>query len=115
MISVNNLAKIKVSEIFLRRIAKSVLKGENKKGELSIVLVSPVKIRELNRKYRQKDKTTDVLSFESIGLGEIILCPSQIQKNAKRYKSDFKKELTRVLVNGVLQVLGYDHEKSKRE
>ena len=128
MISVNNLTKNKVSAVFLKKVAKIVLKGENirtsslrskikKDKDLSIVLIGPTKIKELNQKYRKKNQTTNVLSFEGGKdfLGEIVICPNIIKKNAANLKSNFKKELTFVLIHGLLHLLGYDHERSKKE
>jgi len=119
MILVTNLSKIVIDGNLLRRVAKIVLKGENReKAELSIVLVGSEKIKGLNKKYRGKNKPTDVLSFVNVlcaDLGEIIICPEAVKQNSKKYKSDFKKELTRVLVHGILHLIGYNHEKSKKE
>ena len=96
--------------------------------ELSIALVGPAKIKKLNKEYRKKNKITDVLSFlyssEAKGeeermffdhndAGEIVICPQQVKKNAGKYNSTFKKELTRVLIHGILHLLGEDHETSK--
>jgi len=47
------------------------------------------------------------------GLGEIVICLSEVKKNAKRFSLTFEKELARVLIHGILHLLGYDHEKSK--
>jgi probable rRNA maturation factor len=114
MIEVNNLTIFSVDKKFLIKVAKVVLKGENiREAELSIALVGPAKIKELNKKYRRKNKTTDVLVFG--GINEVIICPLKVKKNAKKFKSTFKKELARVLIHGILHLLGYDHEKSKKE
>jgi probable rRNA maturation factor len=74
-------------------------------------------MRDLNREYRGKDKATDVLSFsqKELGLGEIILCPSQIRKNSRKFSVAFTRELTKVLIHGILHLQGYDHEKSAKE
>lgn len=49
------------------------------------------------------------------GLGEIIICLSEVKKNAKKFNSSFEKELNRVLIHGILHLLRYDHEKSDEE
>jgi len=114
-IEINNLTTSKVDEEFLKKVAKTVLKGENKKeAMLSVVLVVERRIKELNKKYRGKNKATDVLSFGE-GLNEIVICYSEVKKNAKRYNSTFKKELTQVLIHGILHLLGYEHEKGEKE
>lgn len=112
MISVNNLTRFAVSEIYLKKVAKIVLKGENKSEgkEISIALISPAEIKKLNWKYRKKNQATDVLSFNlGDGFGEVVICPSRVEKNAGKNKTTFKKELAFVLIHGILHLLGYDH------
>jgi len=124
MIEINNLTTNPVDEEFLKKTAKMVLEGEHpplgrvpEEPDLSIALVGQGRIRELNKKYRRKNRTTDVLAFpsEEIGLGEIVICLKEIKKNAKRYETTFKKELSKVLIHGILHLLGCDHEKNKME
>jgi probable rRNA maturation factor len=111
MIEVNNLTDFKVRENFLKKVAQKVLANEGKnKTELSIALVGPKRIKELNKKYRKKDRITDTLSFAYNNSGEIVICPQEVKKNAKRFDSTFKKELTRALIHGILHLLGYNHE-----
>lgn len=112
MIEVNNLTTNRVDEEFLKQLAKKVLKGENQKEVgLSIVLVGQGRIRELNKKYRKKNRTTDVLSFlyDNHRLGEIVICLKEVKKNARKYKSTFKKELAQVLIHSILHILGHTH------
>ncbi|PIR71400.1 MAG: rRNA maturation RNase YbeY, partial [Candidatus Nealsonbacteria bacterium CG10_big_fil_rev_8_21_14_0_10_37_25] len=73
------------------------------------------RIRKLNKKYRGKNRMTDVLSFPDNGLGEIVICLREVKKNAKKFGSSFKKELSTCLIHGILHLLGYDHEKSVEE
>lgn len=103
MIEINNLTTNSVNQEFLREVAKKVLISENKeKLELSIVLIGSAKIKELNRKYRRKNKITDVLSFLYNGSGEIVICPQEVGEKAE--------DLAKVLIHGILHLLGYDHE-----
>ena len=106
MIEINNLTKSIVDEDFLKGVAKKVLKSENREEmDLSVVFVSKDKIRELNKKYRKQDKPTDVLSFGE-GLNEIVICPAKVKT---------KKELVRVLIHGILHILGHEHSKKMQE
>ena len=115
MIEINNLTTNPVDEEFLKGLVKKVLEGENKEeAGLSIALVGQGRIRELNKKYRGKNRATDVLAFPGDGLGEIVICLREVKKNAKRYRSNPEKELARVLIHGILHLLGYDHEKSEQ-
>ena len=99
MIEVNNLTRQKVDADFLKGLAKKVIKRQNKAIDISIVLVSKKKIKELNKKYRKEDKVTDVLSFGQ-DLNEIVICPCFIKN---------KKDLAQALIHGVLHILGYKH------
>lgn len=111
MIEINNLTTSKVDEEFLKGVAKKVLKGENRKEiDLSIAFIGEARMRKLNKKYRGKNKVTDVLSFDD-ELNEIVICLREVKKNAKIYNSTFKKELARVLTHAILHLLGYDHGK----
>lgn len=122
MIEINNLTTNPVDEEFLKKIIEKVLEGESaswrkKEANLSIVLVGQGRIRELNKRYRGKNRATDVLAFpnQELGLGEIVICLSEVKKNAKRFSSTFEKELARILIHGILHLLGYDHEKLEAE
>ena len=122
MIEINNLTTNLVDEEFLKKIAKKVLEGEHPLlkrvlggAGLSIVLVGQGRIKELNKRYRGKNRVTDVLSFRYGDSGEIVICLQEIKKNAKKFKSVFEKELAKVLIHGVLHLLGYDHEKGEKE
>ena len=110
MIEINNLTTFSVDEEFVKRVAKKVLKGENTKEiDLSIVFVGEARMRKINKKYRGKNKVTDVLSFGQ-GLNEMVVCLGEIKKNAKTYNSTFKKELARVLIHAILHLSGYNHK-----
>lgn len=124
MIEINNLTRSRVDEALLRRLAQAVLKGE-KRGEvnLSVALVGAKRAAELNKKYRKKDKAANVLSFPTGNgripsgiegyLGEVVLCPSQVRKDAKKYGMMFEQALAWMFVHGILHLLGYDHKKEK--
>lgn len=86
---------------------------------LTVVFLSKERARALNLKYRGKNYATDILSFEAPaagrGLGELVLCETVLRKQAKDNKLSFKRELDYMLIHGFLHLLGYDHEKSRRE
>ncbi len=127
MIEINNLTTNPIEEDFLKKTANLVLEKEGKKGfDLSIALVGRERIRTINKRYRGKNRATDVLAFPEVniqkekfkigpaeksrGLGEIIICIREVKKNAKRMNLPFKKELATCLIHGILHLLGYDHE-----
>jgi probable rRNA maturation factor len=118
-IEINNLTNFTVDKKIFSTVAKIVLKGENRVTDnVSLAFVGKEEIKKLNKKFRKKNKPTDVLSFdlgEKDYLGEVIICPEVVKENSSKYKVDFKKEMLKVFVHGVLHLLGYDHEKSERE
>ena len=111
MLEINNLTNFCLDNKLFTGIAKKVLKGENREREnISIAFVSSAEIKKSNQKYRKKNKPTDVLSFkldEKDCLGEIVICPEVVKKNGDK--------IAEMLVHGILHLLGYDHEKSKKE
>ncbi|KKQ76111.1 MAG: putative rRNA maturation factor [Parcubacteria group bacterium GW2011_GWC1_38_6] len=115
MIEIKDVANSQLSKRFLEKVAQKVLQGEKEKLDISIVLLKQSEIRTINRKYRKKDVPTDVLSFRYDNAGEIALCPFIIRKYAKKLKITFKKNLSLVLIHGILHLVGYDHEKSIKE
>ncbi|MDP3696802.1 MAG: rRNA maturation RNase YbeY [Candidatus Taylorbacteria bacterium] len=104
------------------------LKLDQKKVGISINLVGEGKIKELNKKYRHKNKVTDVLSFPMDDkytihntqytihdLGDIFICLSFAKKEAKSENVSIERKLAHLTVHGFLHLLGYDHEKSTSE
>ena len=108
MIEINNLTTEKIDEDFVRKVSDLVLikEGIDGKKEMSIAFVSQERMQELNKKYRGKDATTDVLSFPDT---EIIICPKELQTNSKRFGVSFEQELARIVIHGILHLLGYNH------
>ena len=98
---------------------------DSKNIDISINLVGEEKIQELNKKYRNKDKVTDVLSFPMIqdtrykihdlDLGDIFICLPFAKKEAKSENIDIDRKLAQLTVHGFLHLMGYDHEVSKEE
>jgi rRNA maturation RNase YbeY len=120
MIEINNLTTNPIDENFLKKVAKIILEWEGKgKSDLSIALIGPGKMRKLNKRYLGKNRVTDVLAFgensKFRGIGEIVICLREVKKNAKRFGQSFEKELARVLIHGILHLLGYNHEKNEKE
>jgi probable rRNA maturation factor len=85
---------------------------------VGVVFVGPRAMRTLNQEYRGKDYATDVLSFpyesEIVDgvpfLGEIVIAPAVAERQAHEYRTTLKRETRRLLVHGLLHLLGYDHE-----
>ncbi|MBU4376212.1 MAG: rRNA maturation RNase YbeY [Candidatus Omnitrophica bacterium] len=98
----------------LEKVVVSILRKSGvRAGELSIVFATDSEIRPLNKKYRQKDRPTDVLSF-SLGeegiLGDIVISVDRARAQAKAFGTSFKDEIELYIIHGVLHILGYDDE-----
>ncbi|GAB4390332.1 MAG: rRNA maturation RNase YbeY [Thermodesulfovibrionales bacterium] len=121
----NRQRKIRLSPRRLERECRKALRLLGlQRAELSVLLAGPEGIRKLNSRYRGVDRPTDVLSFPlyesprdfpvegEFALGDIVLCPSQAARQARLYGVALEDEMRRLLVHGLLHLLGFDHERS---
>jgi probable rRNA maturation factor len=103
------------ADIKVRRLKSDARKLLHATGrtdsELSILLTDDAHIRELNRTHRGKDKATDVLSFPGAApmLGDIVISVDTARRQAADYDAPLQNEINRLLIHGVLHVLGHDH------
>jgi probable rRNA maturation factor len=110
-LEINNLTKDRIDKKFLEKIAKKTLKSlKTKLAEISLVFVSDIRMKSLNRKYRGRNRVTDILAFD---YGEIIICLPQAKRQAKKIGHSLKKELAILLIHGILHLVGYDDETKK--
>jgi len=94
-------------------------------AELSILLIGDHAMRRLNHAWRGKDKTTDVLSFSLREgrfahirpemLGDIVISVPAARRQAMAAGHAFTREIERLLVHGLVHLLGYDHERGIQE
>lgn len=124
---IRNFTKNKLNQKYLNKIVEETLRVVKfkKPAEISLVISGEKRIRSLNKKYRKIDKITDVLSFglhdpeasgtmeptidKIIYLGEVFICYPQAAKQAKQKSHSIERELTVLLIHGILHLLGYDH------
>lgn len=93
--------------------------GQND-AAISVTLVDDEAIRGINRDHRGKDKPTDVLSFplepepfaQEKLLGDIVISLDTAKRQAADYDAPLQREIYRLLIHGLLHVLGHDHEKA---
>ena len=104
----------------VENILEKTLKAlDVKEGELSVTFVSAERIRTLNREYRFKDESTDILSFvanegefggiETPVLGDLVISVDDLKENCDYFSVEMSEELIRLLVHGTLHLLGWDH------
>ena len=132
MIKVNVLSeekswnkKLKKKEFFFNKLCKFFPKKfrfSDKKIYLSLLLSNNTKIKKLNKKFRNKNKATDILSFKfdtnqknlkEFYLGDIIISFNYVNnpKNLSNY--DFREKTCKIFIHGFLHLIGFDHIKEK--
>ena len=132
MIKVNVLSeekswskKIKKKQELFDKVCKNFpksLRFDNKKVYMTLLLSNNTKIKDLNRRFRKKNKHTDILSFpfekmkrnlKEIYLGDIIISFNYMNKPKNLNSKEFKKKTIKIFIHGFLHLLGYDHIKEK--
>ena len=107
-----------------KKIAKTIFDMEKLYGSFSfdVSLVTKDKIRLINRRTREVNRTTDVLSFPFVGsdydtktifLGDIVICYDKIISQAKLYGHSVRREYSFLLTHSLFHLLGYDHMTKK--
>ena len=96
------------------RAAMAVLSAERRVVMLSISFVGHDRMRNLNRRWKGRRAPTDVLAFPLAGpgqslAGDVYVCPWMAARNARALGVPLRQELARLVIHGVLHVLGYDH------
>lgn len=119
---------------FLKKLLEKALNHLNQPSELlemTLSIVSPEQIRELNKQFRDVDAVTDVLSFPTCdnptrgaitvvcdqinpetdlcNIGDVIICMERAKEQANEYGHSLKRELAFLALHGMLHLLGYDH------
>ena len=83
--------------------------------DVSIVFVDDQTMRKLNRQFRHKNKTTDVLTFPDDDSCEIVISIEQARRQAKVERHSLATEIRYLVLHGILHALGYDHETDQGE
>ena len=127
VVSESNLwrKKIKKTNVFFNSLVKAFPKKHRftrKKISLTILLSNNKNIKKLNKKFRNKNKATDVLSFpsekkinlkKSPYIGDIVISYDFMNKPEALSILEFKNKVTKIFIHGFLHLLGYDHIKLK--
>ncbi|MBR4720779.1 MAG: rRNA maturation RNase YbeY [Clostridia bacterium] len=136
----NNQDKLPIDNSIKSTIEQVILKtldAENCdfSAEVSVTIVDSETIREINKKERDIDAVTDVLSFpmlefdengdiidsdfdmdgENLLLGDIVICAERAEKQAAEYGHSFRREMAFLTVHSMLHLLGYDHMDEQEE
>lgn len=121
-------------EKIVKKVLEQCFKEEDmldSKLYITITFTTPQNIKEINKKYRNIDKATDVLSFPMFEkdeletkiknkdyvcedvLGDIIISIEKVQEQAEEYGHSFERELSYMIVHGFYHLMGYDHIKEE--
>jgi probable rRNA maturation factor len=130
--SVEAKLKAKNYQKLMLEIASATLKELKIKQsfDISVVMTNNLKIKALNKKYRNINKATDVLSFpiyskvelkklkaskDLLNLGDIVISYDKAIAQAKEYGHSLKREISFLFIHGLLHLLSYDHMNKKEE
>lgn len=108
-------------KIRLRKWLTNTLKSEDfKLGELNFIFCSDSYLLKINQEYLKHDTFTDIITFDTSEeedriSGDIFISIDRITENAKNIKVDFNEELHRVMVHGVLHLMGYPDKKKEEK
>ena len=117
--------KLKNKDLFFKKVCKAFPKKyrfSNKKVSFSLLLSNNKNIKRLNKNFRNKNKSTDILSFPSnkkikisnnTYLGDIIISYEHLNKPKSQDLKLFKEKVIKLFIHGLLHLLGFDHRKDK--
>jgi rRNA maturation RNase YbeY len=125
----SQVRRITFDQVRLERSARAILSDVGEmSAELGILFVGDQRMRGLNRRYRGKDRTTDVLAFAMREaarpqvsclmpdmLGDVVISIPTARRQAKEAGRSLDEELACLLVHGILHLCGYDHERGEKE
>ena len=116
--------RLKNKNLFFKKVCKAFPKKyrfSNKKVSLSLLLSNNKNIKRLNKNFRNKDKSTDILSFPSSKkitisnntyLGDIIISYEYLDKPKSQNLKLFNEKVIKLFIHGFLHLLGFDHKKN---
>ncbi|WP_457622359.1 rRNA maturation RNase YbeY [Persephonella sp.] len=115
----------KITKKFLKEAVMRILEYlDVDNSEISITLTDNETIRDINKRWRGKDRPTDVLSFPINEkppkyrykiLGDVVISLPYAKEQAEKIGLSYREEVLRLLIHGVLHLLGYDHERSEED
>lgn len=120
LVIINRLKKSPIPQTKIKSLVEKLGReyGQSK-AEVVVSFIGPKAMRSLNKKYRNQDKPTDVLSF-SLGeegpdgkfyLGDIIICPAVAKKQARQQGHSLSREIEILVIHGFLHLIGFKHFK----
>jgi len=117
--------KLRKKEIFFKKICQAFPKKYkflNKKVSVTLLLSNNKNIKKLNKNFRNKNRSTDILSFpfnkktkisKNTYIGDIIISYNYINKPKSQQLKNFKEKLIKTFIHGFLHLMNFDHMKNK--
>ena len=117
--------RLKNKDLFFKKVCKAFpekYKFSNKKVSFTLLLSNNKNIKKLNKVFRKKNKSTDILSFpldkkikikKNTYLGDVIISYNYLDKPRSQDLKSFKEKVAKILIHGFLHLLGFDHKKNK--
>ncbi len=117
--------RLKNKNLFFKKICKALPKKyqfSNKKVSFSLLLSNNKNIKKLNKNFRNKNKSTDILSFplskkikisKNTYLGDVVISYEYLDKHNSNNLKLFKEKVIKLFIHGFLHLLGFDHRKDK--
>jgi len=102
-----------VSRPGLERFAQRAQKLARTPGEVDILIAGDRRLRALNRRFRRKDKPTDVLSFSRREGGDIAISADYARRSARQHGHSRNEELKILILHGMLHLAGHDHSRDQ--
>ena len=108
--AISGVSTRSVNAAQLHRFVRRAQKLAKVQGEVDVLISGSKRLRELNRRFRRKNKPTDVLSFPRPSGGDIAISAQIARDNARLYGHTVADELKILVLHGMLHLAGYDHE-----
>ena len=114
-----NGRRVPLPAALVRRVVEAVLRGERRRGLISVTFVGRDAMRRLNAEHKGHDRPTDVLSFamaDAAGraVGDVYVCAWVAEREARARRIPVREELVRLVVHGTLHALGREHPEDER-
>lgn len=114
-----DVPRIRIQQVFVRGVIRQIARDEKHViGEINIIFCTDDYLLNLNKSFLDHDYLTDIITFDNSGkgkiAGELYISADRVRENSKIYSVSFMHELMRVIIHGVLHLLGYN-DKGKNE